>query len=501
MPNAFPGSRLGIALLLAFVLGFAPPTAAAQEEAVEAVRDRPLPDRWRAHHLEDPIFGSRVYVVEAGPTDAPPVLLVHGLGQSGYQDWWEVIDALESDYHVIALDLPGFARSTVPEGDLSPPRYARLLDWLTRRLDLEGIHLVGHSMGGAVALYFAGKYPERIKDVVLADVAGVLQRVAFVRGVAAAQGDYDLPAFLDGPVKRLFNWGGQVVESFMLSTGSNAVEFLRRSDTAWEMLLADRPNVNAAISLLETDFSPILDGYELPTTIIWGAEDSVAPIRTGHLLQGRLPINEFRVIPEAGHVPMRTHSPSFLRLLRPALEAPPREARASLPHSDNPGDFTCREEEGRSLSGHFDRIELIGCPGMRLVDVRAREISVSRSPRVRMRHVTVREGLAVDQSDVTATDIHLGGEPAVRVSGGRLDLAGATLISEGAALMVGRGSTVITSVSRIDSGIRSGYLHGAVKAEEKALDDAAELGASSSPGQLVLAPYRYVGGALTSFYR
>jgi pimeloyl-ACP methyl ester carboxylesterase len=136
-----------------------------------------LPERWHAQYVSEPVFGSRMYIVEAGRPNAPVVLLVHGLGESGYQDWWETIHGIEARYRVITMDLPGFGRSTVPHGELSPPRYARLLHWLTEQLGLDEFHVVGHSMGAAVALYYAGEYPERVANVVLVDAAGCSSNV------------------------------------------------------------------------------------------------------------------------------------------------------------------------------------------------------------------------------------------------------------------------------------------------------------------------------------
>ena len=466
-------------------------------DAVETVRDRPLPDRWQARLIEEPIFESRMYVVEAGPADGTPVLLVHGLGQSGYQDWWETIEALESDYRVIAFDLPGFARSTEGSGKLSPERYARVLDWLARRLGLEEIQLVGHSMGAAIALYYAGTYPDRVDNVVLVDAAGILQRMAFLRAVASAQvQNYGLPGFIADRVRGLFQWGTGVVERLLLSSEVDVVDLLRRSDSAWDALLSDRPNVNAAIALLETDFSRLLARFDRPATVIWGEHDSVAPIRTGHMLHGVLPDNRLRVIDGAGHVPMRSDTGVFLDHLREALGAPPVggvAARAAA--AGGRPDFTCRGRAGETLSGDFDHILLEDCPGMRLVDVSARRLTITGSRDTRLRHVTVgegakdgRAGIEITASDVIATDLHAQGVPAVRVDGGRIDIAGGVLTATDAAFEVERQSTVVVSVSRVRSGIRSGFLHGAVKAAEAVLDATPALRPPRPKGQRVMLP-------------
>ncbi|MFW5969486.1 MAG: alpha/beta fold hydrolase [Halofilum sp. (in: g-proteobacteria)] len=466
-------------------------------EAIEVERDRPLPERWHARRIDEPIFESRMYVVEAGPADATPVLLVHGLGQSGYQDWWETIEALEADYRVIALDLPGFARSTEAQGQMSPARYARLLDWLGRRLDLDGIQLVGHSMGAAISLYYASTYPDRVDNVVLVDAAGILQRMAFLRAVASAQvQNYGLPEFIADRVRGLFQWGTGVVERLLLSSEVDVVELLRRSDSAWDALLSDRPNVNAAIALLETDFSRALARFDRPATVIWGEHDSVAPIRTGYMLHGVLPDNRLRVIEGAGHIPMRSDTGVFLEHLHDALATPPSggvPARGRTGGGDP--DFTCRGRDGETLSGEFDRIVVEDCPGMRLVDVTARQLTITGSRDTRLRHVTVDRGPSADlpaiditTSDVIATDLEAAGAPAVRIDGGRVDIAGGVLTAADGALAVERQSTVVLSVSRVRSGVYDGFLHGAVKAADAVLDDTPKLRPPPPDGERVAAP-------------
>lgn len=481
------GSALACVALAAGWIGSTSGVLAAEPgEADVTVRDRPLPERWSGKYQHNPVFDGRVYVVEAGLVDAPPVLLVHGLGQSGYQDWWEVIDALEHEYRVLALDLPGFGRSDAVAGELSPPRYAALLDWLSRERGLEPVRLVGHSMGAAVALYFAGAYPDRVERVVLADVAGVLQRVAFLRGVLAEQSLSDgLPGALGEGVRDLLGQATGFVERLVVSQDWDVVEILRHSQTAWDALLADRPNVNAAVSLLQTDFSGVIETFDHPATLIWGGQDDVTPVRTGYLLRGRVPAHGPRIVPGAGHTPMRTHTEAFLEHLRAGLEGAD-DARPDQPERiAGPRDYECIGRRGRTISGHFDRIVVRDCPDMELVDVRARRIRVTGSQRVRMRRVIVDGGaepaIVSVGSELTATDLVAQGEPAVRIDAGRLDLAGSDLRSRGPALDIDREATVVLSVSHVASGVRNGFLHGATRARASVLDGSPAL---ASPGAI-----------------
>lgn len=473
--RAAVGGLLAFAVAVSFFGGV--PSFASQP--VDTIRDLPLPKRWRAQYIEDPVFNTHTYVVEAGRPNGPQVLLVHGLGQSGYQDWWEVIHDLETEYRVVALDLPGFARSGMPAGELSPARYARFLNWLIHRLDLTEVNLVGHSLGGAIALYLAGEHPARIANVVLVDAAGVLQRVAFLREVTEdwAQA-HDVPDVFTEYKKRLFNWGGRLAEQFMIQSPLDVTRILRHSNRRWNAKLSDEPNINAAVSLLETDFSGVLSRFNRPATIIWGDNDGVTPLRVAYLLNGSLRTSALHTIDGAGHVPMKTHTREFMSRLRYALSHPPGPGKSGLPDGPSQGNLVCRDQPGSTVSGVFDRIVVDRCPGMRFVNVSARHMTVSGSSQVHFRNVTINSettALDINQSNVTATNIWVSGSPAVRVDKSRLDVAGGTFNAQGSAIHVVRRSTVIFSVSHVDSSVRKGSLHGAVIISDSVLDGTSKL--------------------------
>lgn len=456
--------------------------------AASVAQAHPLPERWDGRYLEEPVFDGRIFVVEAGPRQAPPVLLVHGLGQNGLQDWREVIRALENDHRVVALDLPGFGRSPSPSGKLSPERYSRLLAWLTQRLEMDRAHLVGHSMGGAIAIYFAAHYPVKVQDLVVADVAGILHRVAFLSGIVSLK-EYgsgsNLPPILANGLQGLLGQSQRLLERILVTTDLDPTMVLRQSSTPWQKFLEERPNVNAAISLLETDFSAEVHSLATPTTIVWGSEDETVPKRTGHLLHGLLPKNAFHVLEGADHVPMRSQTDGFLRLLKGALAKPPHTG-SGRPGQSPVNDRECYDQKNVEISGRFDEIRLSHCPGAELHEVRANRIHISNSQDVSLRHVKVEPeteapGLDLLNSEVEATDLRVEGKPAIRLDGGELDLAGGVLRSSQAAFVNHSESLVVVSVSRIDSDIRKGYLHGALVAPRGVLDDSPKLRSAKRP--------------------
>jgi len=483
-----PVLQLGNLLFLAlFALPLTgEPSYAESQGGATYAEQRPLPDRWHSRFLEEPVFGGRVFVVEAGDRQAPPVLLVHGLGQNGLRDWRRVIRALEDNYRVVALDLPGFGRSPTPSGALSPRRYTRLLFWLTRRLEMGKVHLVGHSMGAAIAIHLAANHPAKVKDLFVANVAGILQRTAFLSGIISPRDlTTNLPPILESGLQGLLGQSKRFLKRIIVTTDLDPTTVLRRSSTPWQTSLDRRPNINAAISLLETNFSAEVHSLTVPTTIVWGSEDNVVPIRTGHLLHGLLPRNAFQVLEGADHVPMRTHTDAFVRLLKEAFAQPPHSVggnRRQAPVEDR----ECYNQKNVEISGHFDEIRLSHCPGAQLRDVWANQIQINNSHDVSLRHVkiateTEAPGLDLLNSEVEATDLRVEGEPAIRLDGGQLDLAGGILRSSQAAFVNRAESLVVVSVTRIESGIEEGYLHGALVAPEGPLDDSPRLNSARRP--------------------
>ena len=134
--------------------------------------------------MVEPIFQSEIFVLQTGQENTATILLIHGLGQVGSKDWLNVIPALEKNHHVLALDLPGFGHSATPPGRYSPTNYAKLIHWLTSNYAKGKVIVVGHSMGGAIALRYASNFPDDINRVVLVDAAGILQRTAFIKHTA-----------------------------------------------------------------------------------------------------------------------------------------------------------------------------------------------------------------------------------------------------------------------------------------------------------------------------
>ncbi len=464
---------LRLLLLLVFCLLLYPVQASVVGKLALPAQEAPalpshLPDSWRAGFVREPVFDSRMLVVEAGTEHREMVILVHGLGQNGHRDWLGVIPDLAKHYHVLAMDLPGFGYSDRPPGRYSPTQYARVLQWLVESSGRERVHLVGHSMGGAVALRFATGFSDQLGRLALVSVAGVLERSAFIQHSSALPLQLgSVPAAVRNLAEeQLRQWGGQLLD--MANNLPDPIKLLRQSNSAWNALLGDRPNINAALALVEENYTAALEQVSVPTLIIWGDQDPVAPLRTGELLAGSLPRAELVVFPGVGHVPMQLRG-KFSNLLISHLRGERGVQRSAAVPSGPDKDLFCQGHNGRRYEGHYKTVKLVACKGIVLENLVADAIHLENAE-VIMRNVRVRTdgvALSAQNSDIKATTIELRGNQAIRAGNSRLDLAGASLHGREAAVVATSDSRFIFSVSHAESPGYSGELHGVYRLGER----------------------------------
>ncbi|MGI1677996.1 MAG: alpha/beta hydrolase [Cellvibrionaceae bacterium] len=405
-----------------------------------------LPVRWKTERVQEPLWQSEMFVVQAGLENRQTVVLVHGLGQAGFTDWLSVIPALESEYHVIAIDLPGFGRSSKPEGKYSPGNYSQVLSWVIDRYAHNPVVLVGHSMGGAISLQHAANYPQQVERLVLVDAAGILERTALLKI------NGELPIDLEKVPKPFRRFGAQ-----LLNVGRSIIEWtgvtpdptgiLSESNLAWNALFNDRENGNAALALIMHNFSGAIQSLNKQTYLIWGGDDRIAPLRTGYLLAGRLKNSQLSIINGAAHVPMKSHSVIFNHHLLQAIQ------QDKVIHNDelftaeqlNEGQFEktevlkvkkgvlrCNEQHGVVYSGHFEEVVISECTGVTLKNLTTQRLRINNSL-VDLYNVAVEnhdgEAVVGVQSVVTATNARFVGSPSVLSIGSRWDLAGVTIVS------------------------------------------------------------------------
>mgnify|MGYP006295704855 CR=1 FL=1 len=412
--------------------------------------------------VREPVLGHRIWIRESGDPRARPVLLVHGVGDRASRDFDPLVERLAERHRPIAFDLPGFGRSDRRNEHYTPDRYAELLRWIADERAGGPVDLVAHSLGGAVALLFAGLHPHRVGRLALADVAGVLHRQAYAEHMVYLGVDRVplVDGGLGGRVQRLLHYWVRP-----LTRLEPDPSLLFELESARERLLGGDPAKIAGVSLILKNLGPAIDAVRARTLLVWGADDRIAPLRTGRLLADRIPGARLEVIDGAAHVPMTQTPERFYALLDAFLDGPaapePPPARPPLA-SERVG--RCRGEAACTFRGEHARVEISGCPAARLEGVRARELVVESSD-VTLESCEIDSGataVRVTDSRLRATGGSITGEVAIEAEASDLDLAGTVVAGRRFAARAGgeRKSDALFSVCPVVSPLRRGHLHG-----------------------------------------
>jgi pimeloyl-ACP methyl ester carboxylesterase len=257
---------------------------------------------------------------EAGGTDAPPLLIVHGF-TGGRGDFAGVLEALAGDRRVVAVDLPGHGGS---EGPDDPSRYglATLADWVlgfADALELGEMHLLGHSLGGLIAQRAAAAASHRLRSLVLMGTGlGAPREERSERIVRIA-----LAARDDGPEAALAESRDGDVQVDP-SEHAAALEHYRS--------LSPAAVVGAARSLVgATPLGAFLRGIDIPVLVVHGDDDQVWLPGEQRLLATTVAGAAHAVVPQAGHSAQRDNPDAWAAIVRGFLRGVDRPMRVVEP--------------------------------------------------------------------------------------------------------------------------------------------------------------------------
>jgi len=277
----------------------------------------------RAQVEEVLIHGHRVRFRTAG--QGPCILLVHGIAGSS-QTWDEIIPALARDHTVVAPDLLGHGESAKPRGDYSLGAYASGLRDLLAVLGHDRATVVGHSLGGGIAMVFAYQFPERTERMVLVDSGGLGKDVNIALRAASLPGsELVLPLLFASPLLRA---GGAIAGALgkLGLRGGPDLEEIARGIAGFDNAHARMAFVHTVRSVIDPlgqrvsarDRLYLADG--MPTLIVWGDRDPIIPIEHGRAATELIAGSRFEVFPGAGHFPHRNDPVRFAEVLRDFLE-------------------------------------------------------------------------------------------------------------------------------------------------------------------------------------
>lgn len=388
-------------------------------------------------------------VGDGGQRGQPAVLLVHGLGNNAHRDWRATVPALATRFRVITLDLPGFGASQAFERGYSFEQLDAALSEVVDRLALRRFHLVGHSLGAAISLHFAHRHPQLVDRLVLVSAAGILLKPVFARHLLEA----NAAALGIGPLADVMAWFGQGSESVLdlLEDQAGLSRWLVEHPTFRTALFGMEIHADAALGLVERDFSAAIREVAAPTTVIWGRDDPVTPLRTGKLLAARMQTARLVVLDRSQHMPMNQQPTEFNGALIEALAGSIAVASTLPAASDSKGSASCVKQANMLYSGVYDSISLRGCSNTRIENARIGKLDADASS-VTLENVVVEGDIAVTArtSTITATSVTLAGRTAIQAEDSTIDLAGAKLRARERGVQAVR-SRVYFSVSDYDA--------------------------------------------------
>lgn len=275
---------------------------------------------WREYlHRIDVGGASDVNYVEMGPDSGKALLLAHGLSGS-WQNFLENIPHFAREHRVIALDLPGFGDSPMPNWEISVEAYGRFVLEFCDAIEVERSTIVGNSMGGFIAAETASREPGRFEKLVLVSAAGVSH--ARMRRqpaeVAARMGIATAPLTF-----RLFDSGMRRprLRHALLSGLFYAPNRLRK-ELLWECFHHGngKPGVLPAVrGLFGYNILDRLEDVDVPTLIVWGRNDHVVPPNDAIGYGKRLHNSRTVIFDKTGHLPMAERPVRFNRVLETFL--------------------------------------------------------------------------------------------------------------------------------------------------------------------------------------
>ncbi len=274
------------------------------------------------------VHGHPVNFIEAG--SGPVLLLIHGM--AGTCDNWEaVIEPLAINHTVIAPDFPGHGASAPGGGDYSLGSLASGLRDLMLTLGHERATLVGHSLGGGVALQFTYQFPEMVERLVLVSSGGLGPDVSPVLRAAALPGAELFISATAGVGSRIGSVVGRGLGLVGLRPSADLAEVTRGYAT-----LTDPERRKAFVATLRSvvgtqgqrvaALDKLYLADALPLLIIWGENDPIIPVDHAREAHAQLPSSRLEIFEDTGHVPQLERPGRFIAVLERFLaETDPAE--------------------------------------------------------------------------------------------------------------------------------------------------------------------------------
>jgi pimeloyl-ACP methyl ester carboxylesterase len=258
----------------------------------------------------------------------PVLLLIHGIGDNS-TTWEAVQDKLAQRFTVIAPDLLGHGQSDKPRADYSVAAYANGMRDLLGVLDIERVTVIGHSLGGGVAMQFCYQFPQLVERLILVSAGGVTKDVNIALRLASLPMGGEALALLRLPmVLPVMQVAGRVLGKVFGSTG------LGRDLPDVLRILADLPEPTASLAFTRTlravvdwrgQVVTMLDRCYLtesvPVQLIWGDQDAVLPVNHAAMAHAAMPGSQLEIFRRSGHFPFHDYPDHFVEVVERFIDS------------------------------------------------------------------------------------------------------------------------------------------------------------------------------------
>ncbi len=252
------------------------------------------------HSKKMKVGGLDIHYLTGGQGD--PLVVIHG-GSEGAQAWAKTMAELSQNNTIYVPDLPGFGLSQAMDGDYYIPELVEFVDRFSRNLGLESFHLMGHSLGGGIALQYALKFPNKVEKLVLVNSMFLGKEIAlWVRFLS-------VPAIIRsiGAVSLGVLRGVKWVADLLLAPAEFGHPFSRASIH----LGGKATTLKEQTTVLINRLSEIM----APTLVVWGAKDPILPVSQAYAAAELIPDCQVKVFEGGGHSVYRQEIKEFSRLL------------------------------------------------------------------------------------------------------------------------------------------------------------------------------------------
>jgi pimeloyl-ACP methyl ester carboxylesterase len=258
-------------------------------------------DEW-----EIELHGHRVIYRIAG--DGPPVVLIHGMVNSS-RHWENVALRLADRYTVVAPDLLGHGESAAVRGDYSLGAHACSIRDLLTTIGIDRATIVGHSLGGGIAMQFFYQFPQRVERLALVSSGGLGHKVSpMLRGAALPGAAIGIWLVANRRVREGIDRAGErlrargIRKGVYLQAVARAMGPLQEAAARHAFLQTLRAVIDVRGQHVSARDRLYLLG-ELPTLIVWGERDHTIPISHGRRAHEAIPGSRFETLPKAAHFP------------------------------------------------------------------------------------------------------------------------------------------------------------------------------------------------------